>query len=260
MIRKYYIVFVSLLLLLMTTPQLALAMESVTAEIPFTIERTPGTVVIEAVYDEPLPDVTEIPDVLEGMFQITYSEPGNYHYRVYQIPGSNEHAKYDEIIYNVHVSVFVDEDTEVLYAVVTLGHDGIIEKPEKIVFANTLGNVSPEHEDGDNDKDGKHDASSDSESRDPNGYDEPGGSLGDGSDGDPNGDGNGGNGGYPNENPNGVGNNSGSNGNSPGGAGASWLPQTGQLWWPVPVMIGFGILLILLGIMISSKSRKDSEQ
>lgn len=37
-----------------------------------------------------------------------------------------------------------------------------------------------------------------------------------------------------------------SGGNTPSG---KKLPQTGQLWWPVPVMGGAGILLILAGIL-----------
>lgn len=33
------------------------------------------------------------------------------------------------------------------------------------------------------------------------------------------------------------------------GTGDPTLPQTGQLWWPVPVMLAVGLLLILLGLL-----------
>lgn len=222
MIRKYYIVFVSLLLLIMAMPQSAFAMESVTAEIPFIVERTPGTVVIEAVNNEPLPAVTEFPDVLEGEFEIAYTEPGNYYYRVYQKPGDLLGAEYDNRVYGVTVSVFVNE-YEMLYAAVTLSIDGNPQKPEIIEFPNTVEEVPPKEEekpdDGFDDRVG-----ADEDWRDKVG----------------------------NNN-----NNNGANGSSGSGSSSSWLPQTGQLWWPVPIMIGMGVLLIVIGIMLSRKGRKD---
>lgn len=36
----------------------------------------------------------------------------------------------------------------------------------------------------------------------------------------------------------------------------SKLPQTGQLWWPVPILAGCGIFLILLGIWMSRREVK----
>ncbi len=33
----------------------------------------------------------------------------------------------------------------------------------------------------------------------------------------------------------------------------SWLPQTGQLWWPVPVLAGVGLVLIAIGVRIIVK-------
>ena len=41
----------------------------------------------------------------------------------------------------------------------------------------------------------------------------------------------------------------GDNGNLPGGKGNSKLPQTGVLWWPVPVMSAAGLTLIGIGLL-----------
>lgn len=38
---------------------------------------------------------------------------------------------------------------------------------------------------------------------------------------------------------------------------SSYLPQTGQLWWPVPVLAGSGVVLIALGVRVAR--RKDSK-
>lgn len=41
----------------------------------------------------------------------------------------------------------------------------------------------------------------------------------------------------------------------------SWLPQTGQLWWPVPVLAGTGLVLIAVGIrIIVRKGRKNDKE
>ena len=36
------------------------------------------------------------------------------------------------------------------------------------------------------------------------------------------------------------------------------IPQTGQLWWPVPVLLGGGACLILIGILLLTRRRKGS--
>lgn len=40
-----------------------------------------------------------------------------------------------------------------------------------------------------------------------------------------------------------------------------WLPQTGQLWWPVPILAGAGLVLIAVGVRIIAKkgSKNDKE-
>ena len=41
---------------------------------------------------------------------------------------------------------------------------------------------------------------------------------------------------------------------------AGLLPKTGQLWWPVPLLAGAGILCILIGIILKKKSYKKVEK
>ncbi|MGI6177581.1 MAG: SpaA isopeptide-forming pilin-related protein [Eubacterium sp.] len=37
------------------------------------------------------------------------------------------------------------------------------------------------------------------------------------------------------------------------------LPNTGQLWWPVPILLGAGAVLIAAGIVILKKAKKEKE-
>jgi hypothetical protein len=44
-----------------------------------------------------------------------------------------------------------------------------------------------------------------------------------------------------------------------GGTTGPTLPQTGQLWWPVPVLSAAGLLLFGLGWAWRAKGRRDDE-
>lgn len=63
--------------------------------------------------------------------------------------------------------------------------------------------------------------------------------------------------------PGGTGNQPGGSGNQPGGTGnqpgssTGNLPQTGQLWWPIPCLLCAGVLCLILGMM--SRRRRDHE-
>lgn len=70
-----------------------------------------------------------------------------------------------------------------------------------------------------------------------------GGTTGDGS-GNANGGNNGGSSGG-----NGGASGNGGSGNDGSGAGAEALPQTGQLWWPVPVLVVLGTALVMVGLI-----------
>lgn len=43
----------------------------------------------------------------------------------------------------------------------------------------------------------------------------------------------------------------------PGKPGGSKLPQTGQLWWPVPVLLAGGLLLIILGLLRRRRAQNE---
>ena len=44
----------------------------------------------------------------------------------------------------------------------------------------------------------------------------------------------------------------GQTGNTTASSGGK-LPQTGQLWWPVPVLAGAGLVLVVVGFRLHSK-------
>ena len=80
-----------------------LAMTQVEAELPFTVEGASGTVRIEAEDGAPLPEVTEFTGEGTGKFTMQYTEPDDYVYRVYQLPGGETDVTYDETEYRVLV-------------------------------------------------------------------------------------------------------------------------------------------------------------
>lgn len=51
---------------------------------------------------------------------------------------------------------------------------------------------------------------------------------------------------------------SGGGGGTPGGGGGSKLPQTGQLWWPVPVLALAGLVLVIFGLVRRKSGKKSS--
>ena len=97
-----------------------LAMTQVEAELPFTVEGASGTVRIEAEDGAPLPEVTEFTGEGTGKFTMQYTEPDDYVYRVYQLPGGETDVTYDETEYRVLVSAT----------------EGSVQKPAEIVFTN----------------------------------------------------------------------------------------------------------------------------
>ena len=140
--RRWLIGIVFLLLLTVAMPVQALAMESVTVEIPFTVENTPGTVVMEALYGAPVPAQSEFAGVSEGTFALSYDEPGDYIYAVRQEPGGEAGVTYDGFEYSVIVSVFVNDDDR-LNAMATVVAEGDSHKPDSITFTNVLATPTP---------------------------------------------------------------------------------------------------------------------
>ena len=134
---KKLITMIFLLLTLLAIPVQALAMDAATAEIPFTVKNAPGTVVMEAVDDSPLPNPTVFEGVSSGKFEMTFSKPGAYSYKIYQKPGTDQNVTYDITIYTVCISVFVNEDGN-LYSVTAINAAESSQKAEEVVFKNTL--------------------------------------------------------------------------------------------------------------------------
>jgi hypothetical protein len=44
-----------------------------------------------------------------------------------------------------------------------------------------------------------------------------------------------------------------------GGSDGGSLPQTGQLWWPVPILAGAGLILVVLGTRFKVKKESENE-
>ena len=133
--KKIIITMVILLFAVLVFPLQAFAMTATTVELPFTIENVPGTVTIEAVDNAPLPEITELTNTTEGKFEMSYTEPDNFQYKVYQKTGDRKSVKYDTTVYDVAVSIFVNDDGE-LYPVVVITVDG--QKVDKIDFINVV--------------------------------------------------------------------------------------------------------------------------
>lgn len=137
---KKLITMILLLLLLLAIPIQVFAVEDTTVEIPFTIKNASGTVVIEAVDNAPLPVQTVFEGVSSGKFELSFTGVGNYNYKIYQKSGTDSNVTYDSTAYTMHISVFVNEDSE-LYTVVSLYVEDTAQKTDNIVFENTLSNV-----------------------------------------------------------------------------------------------------------------------
>lgn len=133
---KKLITAILLLLFLMAVPLQVFAAEEIRAMIPFTVKNTTGTVVIEAAEGAPLPHRTVFEEVSEGIFELSFSEPGDYFYKVYQVPQTEKGVTYDATVYEVCVSVFVGEDGE-LYTAVAANEEGSSEKADELLFENT---------------------------------------------------------------------------------------------------------------------------
>lgn len=87
----------------------------------------------------PAPEEREILTGEDSMvkFIIPVSEPGTYNYRVSQIPGSMKDTVYDKTVYNVIVYAEENRDGKLVCAV-SARKDGVIEKPDRIEFCNTV--------------------------------------------------------------------------------------------------------------------------
>ena len=140
---KRLITVITLLLSLIAIPIHAFAAEATTAEISFTVKNAPSTVVAEAVHNEPLPAQTVFEGVSEGKFEFSFTEPGDYYYNIYQKQSTESNVTYDSTVYEVCISVFVNEAGE-LYSVSAVNAENSSEKTDNIVFENTSSELGSE--------------------------------------------------------------------------------------------------------------------
>lgn len=144
---KWLKIMVSLLLIvMMAAPAQVFALESVTARLPFTVQCAEGTVVMEPLNGAPAPQTAQFPRVEEGTFEITFTKPGNFTYKVYQQPGTKTNVDYDDTVYSIVATVLIGADDK-LSATITAayenddddgGEDAEKPKPSTIAFENVL--------------------------------------------------------------------------------------------------------------------------
>lgn len=130
------LITVLLLLFLLAIPMQALAMETATAEISFTVKNAPGTVVMEALRDAPEPEKTAFDGASAGTFVLSFNEPGDYYYEIYQKTQTQTGVTYDDTVYEVWISVLVDDDGK-LYSVAAVNAQDSTQKTDEILFENT---------------------------------------------------------------------------------------------------------------------------
>ena len=140
---KKLISMISLFIFLLSMPIWAFAMESTTAEIFFKVNNAPGTVIVEAVDDAPLPEQTIFKDVSTGKFDVSISQPGDYYYKIYQNKGTRQDVNYDNTVFVARITALVDENNN-LYSAVTVYVEKSSQKIGNIEFKNTL--IEPEED------------------------------------------------------------------------------------------------------------------
>ena len=107
------ILIVALLLTLALPVAAYAAGESVTVEIPFTVNDDPGTVTMKALDGAPAPEKRSFSGEKAGTFVLSCTKPGDYWYTIKET-GSAFGIKYDETVYKVRVYVQWNEKTNKL--------------------------------------------------------------------------------------------------------------------------------------------------
>ena len=98
------------------------------------VENYEGEIVIEPEDEScPMPEVTSKKILGTGTFEWSVNEPGDYYYKVYQIPGKQEGVIYDKTVYEALLSVSSLNDTELEYHFYFFTDKG---KPDEIKFVN----------------------------------------------------------------------------------------------------------------------------
>lgn len=76
----------------------------------------------------------EVEDNKSGSFKISFNEPGEYEYIIYQKTGTNDCVEYDEKVY--HATIMVMDNNGKLDTVLSIKIEGVNTKPEKVQFVN----------------------------------------------------------------------------------------------------------------------------
>lgn len=122
--------------------------DEVSVKIPVSVSKDYGDsyeneIVLEPVEESyPLPEsgvvngkaVLEVNDNKNGHFEITFNEPGEYEYKIYERKGDNTSIEYDTKVY--YATVFVMDNNGKLEYVLSTKIEGVNSKPDKIQFVN----------------------------------------------------------------------------------------------------------------------------
>ena len=128
--------------LLFTAAAPAYAAQETDARLVVTVKNAPGTVKIEALDGAPEPVTAELTLQGDGSFLMSFTEPGDYDYKITQIPGTKKGVTYDSTVYHLRVSVISDDEGK-LSTQMTLSTEGSAHKPAACVFTNELPTPSP---------------------------------------------------------------------------------------------------------------------
>ena len=82
---------------------------------------------------QPAEDILKITEDSAGAFEIDLTEPGTYHYSIYEIPGSDANIQYDSSSYKIIVFAENSEDGGLRYTI-TAYEAGTNSKAERIAF------------------------------------------------------------------------------------------------------------------------------
>lgn len=82
---------------------------------------------------QPAEDILKITEDSAGAFEIDLTEPGTYHYSIYEIPGSDANIQYDSSSYKIIVFAENSEDGGLRYTI-TAYEAGTDSKAERIAF------------------------------------------------------------------------------------------------------------------------------
>ena len=137
--KKLLHMIISTLILLQVAFPVYAESHTISATIPVKMEKSGGIVTLEPLTPESgTAQRMEIPDGKSGEFKIDYKDPGNFEYKVTQIP-INPKAKADETVYKVYILISYDSSDKLFATVVAQAEGG---SKGEIVFKNEVPEVT----------------------------------------------------------------------------------------------------------------------